>query len=175
MRKLGLQTALSSKLSSGLLRVVPNFNEAGWAGTRDVVHALGDGIVEGEAADGADNKVFMERFGPKTNMSILFLYSPLRTNEDELFNFSRIIRNIPNVELLSTDEVVAYDILKYRWVVLETSAVDALSMDDMVFDFDAADAAFTEQLDAQINAAEAEHPLEPAQPQVKSVNLDASA
>lgn len=42
-------------------------------------------------------------------------------------NLWRVTRNVPGIEILSTDEIVAYDILKYSWVVIERGAVEALA------------------------------------------------
>ncbi|KAL1406868.1 54S ribosomal protein yml6, mitochondrial [Vanrija albida] len=122
VRELGLRTALSSKLAGGLLRVVENLNEGEWPGTNAARRALAD-----------DRETL--RFGPGDNISILFLHAPFKP-EDEVFEFWRTVRNIPGVEMLPTDEVVAYDILKYRWLVLEAGAVDALSGDSLEFEFE---------------------------------------
>lgn len=42
-------------------------------------------------------------------------------------NLWRVVRNVPGIEVLSTDEVVAYDILKYSWVIMERGAVEDLA------------------------------------------------
>ncbi|TXT07276.1 hypothetical protein VHUM_03446 [Vanrija humicola] len=122
VRELGLRTALSSKLAGGLLRVVENLNEAEWKGTNAARRALAD-----------DRETL--RFGPSKDVSILFIHSPFKP-ADEVNEFWRVVRNIPGVELLPTDEVVAYDVLKYRWVVLEAGAVDALSGSGLEFEFE---------------------------------------
>jgi hypothetical protein len=163
------------------MRVVEDLNEANWAGTRDAVHALADGVVEGDfapaaAAEGAEatptevEKIFVERFGPKKDLSILFLYNPAKPAA-QVDAFWRTIRNIPNVELLATDEVVAYDVLNYRWTILEASAVDALAADEGEgeFDFDF-DPAFEAQFAQQLEAAEAQA----HEPVVNKVDLNAA-
>ncbi|OXH37803.1 50S ribosomal protein L4 [Cryptococcus neoformans] len=159
VRELGMRVALSSKLQTGLLRVVPNLNEAGWKGTNEARRALADGPVlpevedsevqatktdvdplandavqaaekvnelEGtvsEAASSATKPASIPRFGPAKDLSVLFLYSPFKPS-DEIADFVRVTRNIPGVEVLSTEEVQVYDILKYRWLVMEGEAVD---------------------------------------------------
>lgn len=160
VRDLGMRIALSSKLQAGLLRVVPNLNEAGWKGTNEAKRALADGLAfpEAEAPEkvqatksdveplakdaveavekvnelegtipeltpSAIGPVSIPRFGPVKDLSVLFLYSPFKPS-DEIADFIRVTRNIPGVEVLSTEEVQVYDILKYRWLVMEGEAVD---------------------------------------------------
>lgn len=160
VRDLGMRIALSSKLQAGLLRVVPNLNEAGWKGTNEAKRALADGLAfpEAEASEkvqatksdvdslakdaveavekvnelegtipevtlSATEPVPIPRFGPAKDLSVLFLYSPFKPS-DEIADFIRVTRNIPGVEVLSTEEVQVYDILKYRWLVMEGGAVD---------------------------------------------------
>ncbi|KAE8537986.1 50S ribosomal protein L4 [Cryptococcus gattii VGV] len=160
VRDLGMRIALSSKLQAGLLRVVPNLNEAGWKGTNEAKRALADGLafpeaeasekvqatksdVEPLAKDAVEavekvnelegtipevtpstiEPVSIPRFGPVKDLSVLFLYSPFKPS-DEIADFIRVTRNIPGVEVLSTEEVQVYDILKYRWLVMEGEAVD---------------------------------------------------
>ncbi|XAO23999.1 50S ribosomal protein L4 [Cryptococcus bacillisporus CA1280] len=160
VRDLGMRIALSSKLQAGLLRVVPNLNEAGWKGTNEAKRALADGLAfpEAEASEKvqatksdveplakdaveavekvnelegtipevtppAIEPVSIPRFGPAKDLSVLFLYSPFKPS-DEIADFIRVTRNIPGVEVLSTEEVQVYDILKYRWLVMEGGAVD---------------------------------------------------
>ncbi|KGB74340.1 50S ribosomal protein L4 [Cryptococcus deuterogattii 99/473] len=160
VRDLGMRIALSSKLQAGLLRVVPNLNEAGWKGTNEAKRALADGraFPEAEASEkvqatksdvdslakdaveavekvnelegtipevtlSATEPVPIPRFGPAKDLSVLFLYSPFKPS-DEIADFIRVTRNIPGVEVLSTEEVQVYDILKYRWLVMEGGAVD---------------------------------------------------
>lgn len=59
-------------------------------------------------------------------LSILFLYPPTKP-ATEIWDFARPLRNIPGVEIMSTDEVETYHLLQYRWVVMEADCVDALS------------------------------------------------
>ncbi|WVR05178.1 50S ribosomal protein L4 [Kwoniella sp. DSM 27419] len=156
VRELGLKIALSSKLSTGLLRVVNDLNEAGWTGTNEARRALCDSIIvtdqavdlepilspeqvsEPAAAAAADaaqpatdafagkDVQVLNRFGPPDDLSILFVYSPAKPPKD-IMEFHRVIRNIPGIELMSTDDVQVYHILKYKWLVMEGEAVDAFS------------------------------------------------
>ncbi|WWD15964.1 50S ribosomal protein L4 [Kwoniella shandongensis] len=158
VRELGLRIALSSKLSSGVLRVVENLNEGEWTGTAEARRALCDSLVypgststsspvdlepiiplnasEGEqtAETGTSSSVesavtevqVLSRFGRVEDLSILFLFSPNKPHE-EIDAFHRVVRNVPGIEVMSTDEVQVYHVLKYKWLVLEGGAVDALS------------------------------------------------
>lgn len=175
-----MRTALSSKLSSGLLRVVRNLNEGKWAGTNAALRALGDGylalapkkvspvpaVEEATATveDGSDaaavpeaaeeekaERLFVQRFGPRDNLSILFIHGPNKP-ENEIEEFWRTVRNSKNIEVISTEDVVTYDILKYRWIVLEAGAVDAFSTEFIEYEFDGPAIA---ELEAQMAAAEA--------------------
>ncbi|WVQ98782.1 50S ribosomal protein L4 [Kwoniella sp. CBS 9459] len=148
VRELGLKIALSSKLSSGLLRVVQDLNEGQWTGTNDARRALCDGVVviespvdlepvlkasetidagsESTARETEKDVQILNRFGRPEDLSVLFLHSPSKSPE-QLLEFHRVVRNIPGIELMSTDEVEAYHILKYKWLVMEGGAVDAFS------------------------------------------------
>ena len=68
---------------------------------------------------------YITRFGPSRELSILFLHPPEKPAES-LWPFARVIRNIPGVEIMSTDEVEVYYILKFKWLVMEGGAVDAI-------------------------------------------------
>lgn len=146
------------------MRIVENLDEAGWLGTNDAARALGDGT-------GLDleSKEFIERFGPKKDLSILFLYSPSKDPE-EVEKFHRKIRNLPNVELLPTDQVLAYHILKYRWLVMEADAINAFDGDDMLYNLDPA---FEAELQAALEAEAAQVKATPEP--VKTIDLNAQA
>lgn len=125
VRTLGLRTALSSKLNDGFLRVVEDVAEGQWPGTYEAVKALSDDASELRTLDYQLTSA-TQRFGPKNGLNILFIHSPLRDAEG-VANLWRVTRNVPGIEILSTDEIVAYDILKYSWVVIERGAVEALA------------------------------------------------
>ena len=183
-----MRVALSSKLETGLLRVVSELGEGKWRKTREANRALTDGweyekealekevAVNGEAQEEVDESEsrpkrmgFVEseagiqpeesdgsgsaanedeapdevspspwsgkwitRFGRRKtrsrkgeDLSILFVHPPDKPAE-ELWFFARTVRNIPGVEILSTDELEVYHVLKYRWLVMEGAAVDAI-------------------------------------------------
>ena len=65
------------------------------------------------------------RFGPNKELSILFVHPPEKTAES-IWPFARVIRNIPGVEIMSTDQVEVYYILKFKWLIMEGGAVDAI-------------------------------------------------
>lgn len=112
VRDLGVRTALSAKLREGALRIVEDLNDQSWRGTNDAVRALADG--EGGV-----------RFGGKKDLSILFVHAPFR--EDALEDFYLKVRNVEGIDMLPSDEVEAYHILKHKWVVLEADAVEAFA------------------------------------------------
>lgn len=78
------------------------------------------------------------RFGPRKDLSVLFIHAPFRDAES-VAKLWRVTRNVPGLEVLSTEEVVAYDVLKYSWVVIERDAIEALAGDGW---FEAVDKAF---------------------------------
>ncbi|WWC61058.1 mitochondrial 54S ribosomal protein uL4m [Kwoniella dejecticola CBS 10117] len=157
VRALGLKIALTSKLNSGLLRVVQDLNEGEWTGTNEAKRALSDAVIqvekpvdqvemepitplgENQTQDQAEVKnenegdegglEIIDRFGPPKDLSILFIYSPSETQEkaEGLANFARNIANLTNVELMSVEEVEVYHILKYKWLVMDGESVDFLS------------------------------------------------
>ncbi|WVO12869.1 50S ribosomal protein L4 [Cryptococcus depauperatus] len=173
IRELGMRISLSTKLESGLLRVVQDLNEAGWNGTNEAKRALADAWIyprseedskstaedvsvvnqntvqaeekvneeQGTVIDSAPIEVkpaLIPRFGSAKDLSILFLYSPFKPEAD-VTEFIRVVRNIPGVKVLSADEAHVYDILKYRWLVMEGGAVDwftgdVLGADDFGFE-----------------------------------------
>ena len=131
--------ALTMKLETGLLRVVQNLNAGGWQRTKQAYQAIGP-------RKGADQKSLIEEMkkGPiresmrtgfisgsvnpnRDPVSVLFVY-PHTKSVDEVKRFAIPLRNIPGVEVMSTDEVQVYHILKHRWLVLEAGAVDVLSL-----------------------------------------------
>ena len=163
VRALGLATALSSKLKSGLLRVVQDLDEAGWEGTNQAQRGLCDGFalgnavqaeptevpteevggvkpveryIEGDAADpalldsataeAATTREPVQRFGPVGGLSILFVHSPF-TPSEHLESFHRTTRNLPGIEVLSLEDMQVWHILKYKWLVIEGSAIDVLA------------------------------------------------
>lgn len=117
VQELGLRTALSAKLRDGFMRIVPDLNEGQWPGTNAAIRALGDGLVDGE---------WVHRFGPRPDLSILFIHAPTK-DIDQAAEFWRVVRNHPGIDMMATDEVAVYDLLKYRWVVLEAPAVEAFA------------------------------------------------
>ncbi|BEJ14468.1 hypothetical protein CspHIS471_0402350 [Cutaneotrichosporon sp. HIS471] len=117
VQELGLRTALSAKLREGFMRIVPDLNEGMWAGTNSAIRALGDGLVNNE---------WVHRFGPRPDLSILFVHAPSKDKKD-VAEFWRTVRNHPGIDMMSTDEIVVYDLLKYRWVVLEADVVDVFA------------------------------------------------
>jgi hypothetical protein len=130
VRALAMRIALSSKLNMGLLRVVEDLNEAHWPGTSAASRAL---CSTKETADQVQNedefihgRPGVTRFGMPKKLSVLFVHSPLKPAAD-VWAVARVLRNIPGVEVMSTDEVEVYHILKYKWLVLEGEAVDMMS------------------------------------------------
>ena len=65
-------------------------------------------------------------FGQRENLSILFLHPPTKSAR-EVWDFARVVRNIPGVEIMSTDDVEVYHILKFKWLVLEGGAIDSIA------------------------------------------------
>ncbi|KAG7528422.1 hypothetical protein FFLO_06168 [Filobasidium floriforme] len=144
VRQLGLHVALSSKLSSGLLRIVNDLGEAQWKRTRNAVAALADdkaGVKDsmyeaeeeeqvGEADEQAVNADTSRqvRFGHPDELSILFIAGPPTTEKEysDLINMARCVNNVPKVEVIPVEEVEAYEILRRKWVVLDVRAVEWL-------------------------------------------------
>ena len=120
-----MYTALSSKLASGLFRVVPSFAEAGWEGTNAARRGLANDVAWTPIEGGQEEMKIVERFGKPDGLSILFI----RSGEDEVFE--RVIRNIQGVEVMDLEDVQVYHILKYKWCVMEREAVEALSAMEM--------------------------------------------
>jgi large subunit ribosomal protein L4 len=121
IRALGLFTALSSKLATGLLRVVPSLSEAGWEGTNVARRALSNDVTWNPIEGGQEEMQVSERFGKPSKLSILFI----RAEYDE--KFERIMRNIEGVEVLDIEEDQVWHLLKYKWCVMEKDVVDVLS------------------------------------------------
>jgi len=144
VRQLGLHVALSSKLSSGLLRIVNDLGEAQWKRTRNAVAALADdkaGVKdsmyeaeEEEQVGEADEQTVnadpsrQVRFGHPDELSILFIAGPPTTEKEysDLINMARCVNNVPKVEVIPVEEVEAYEVLRRKWVVLDVRAVEWL-------------------------------------------------
>lgn len=105
--------------------------EAEWAEeNKEDVHPAED-LTEpvGETASTRRKRHVMSRgfdTEKKGKLSILFLYPPTKP-ATEIWDFARPLRNIPGVEIMSTDEVEVFHLLQYHWVVMEADCVDALS------------------------------------------------
>ena len=151
-----MRMALSSKLFMGTLRVVEDLNEGGWTTTKQALRALTIGKRLPSGWEYPDSKavavkedlfeepveedaepveetnraeeidwVHSKGFGGREDLSVLFLYPPGKTAA-EIWDFARPLRNIPGVEIMSTDEVEVYHMLKFRWLVMEGGCVDAI-------------------------------------------------
>jgi hypothetical protein len=118
----------------GLLRVVQDLDEAKWDGTAQAAKALHDSkssipipeLIDHQPPATPPARTIITKFGTAKKLSILFVYPPTKP-ANEVWAFARCLRNIPGVEIMSTDEVEVYHILKYKWLVLEGGAVDYLS------------------------------------------------
>ncbi|ORY27173.1 ribosomal protein L4/L1 family-domain-containing protein [Naematelia encephala] len=85
-----------------------------------------DLVADDEFEQSPEVVEYIRRFGKsKKDLSVLFLHAPSKP-DIEVWNFGRVIRNIPGIDMLSTDEVQVYHVLKYRWLVVEGDAIDAL-------------------------------------------------
>jgi large subunit ribosomal protein L4 len=139
VRQLGLHVALSTKLQSGLLRIVNDLGEAGWKGTRQVVKALSDDKLGGNVTESslfendqevvdADEQERHVRFGHPDELSILFIAGP-PSNEKEydgLMEMARCVNNIPKIDVIPVEMVEAYEVLRRKWVVMDVRAVEWL-------------------------------------------------
>ncbi|KAJ9105476.1 hypothetical protein QFC21_001847 [Naganishia friedmannii] len=146
VQHLGLHVALSSKLQTGLLRIVKDYGEAAWTGTRTASLALSDdtlaafnarkdsskGMLEEtlEAAESTANAAeatvpSLEKFGPTGDLSITFVHGPA-ADIATLERIDRCLRNIPGIDVLPVEDLAAYEVLRRKWTVLDVSAVEWL-------------------------------------------------
>jgi large subunit ribosomal protein L4 len=146
VQHLGLHVALSSKLQTGLLRVVKDYGEAAWTGTRTASLGLSDetlaafnarkesskGMLEEtpEAAEPTLNATeatvpSLEKFGPAGDLSITFVHGPA-ADITTLERIDRCVRNIPGIDVLPVEDLAAYEVLRRKWTVLDVSAVEWL-------------------------------------------------
>ncbi|GHJ84333.1 hypothetical protein NliqN6_0735 [Naganishia liquefaciens] len=151
VQHLGLHVALSSKLQSGLLRVIQDYGEADWSGTRDASIALSDenpvafkarqesakGMLEERfEADESASPTAQEtvetmsssliKFGPRDDLSITFVHGPA-TEIATLEKIDRCLRNIPGIDILPVEDLAAYEVLLRKWIVMDVSAVEWLA------------------------------------------------
>lgn len=151
VQQLGLHVALSSKLNSGLLRVVQDFRETNWLNTRDARIALSDRSAASlKFGDSADKGMLEEadaspvapppvtsptsltKFGPSSDLSILFVYGPSISRDPQAITelderMYRKVRNIPGIDVLDVEDLAAYEVLRRKWTVLDASAVEFLA------------------------------------------------
>ncbi|KAJ9120718.1 hypothetical protein QFC22_002649 [Naganishia vaughanmartiniae] len=146
VQHLGLHVALSSKLQTGLLRIVKDYGEAAWTGTRAASLALSDetlaafnarkdssnGMLEEtlEAAESTPSATeatvpSLEKFGPSGDLSITFVHGPA-ADITALERIDRCLRNIPGIDVLPVEDLAAYEVLRRKWTVLDVSAVEWL-------------------------------------------------
>lgn len=159
VQQLGLHVALSSKLNSGLLRVVQDFRDTNWINTRDARIALSDrsaaslklgdsadkGMLEEEEeadasavapppapAPSALTPSSLTKFGPSSDLSILFVYGPDISRDPRAITelderMYRKVRNIPGIDVLDVEDLAAYEVLRRKWTVLDASAIEFLA------------------------------------------------
>ena len=121
-------------------------------------------IAEPAAVEEEVKWVHSEGFGPRDGLSVLFLYPPGKTAA-EIWDFARPLRNIPGVEIMSTDEVEVYHMLKFRWLVMEGGCVDAIAKQ-------AGQAPIVSEMDLANAESEAESDARPrrsSKPQMKTL------
>jgi large subunit ribosomal protein L4 len=136
-----LHVALSSKLQSGLLRVIQTYDEAAWTGTRDASISLSDehpaafkARMEGansmlEETEESENSLAedpatpvpssLTKFGQVHDLSITFIHGP-STSMSTLERIDRCLRNIPGIDILPVEDLAAYE-------VMDVSAVEWLA------------------------------------------------
>ncbi|KAJ9112365.1 hypothetical protein QFC19_000785 [Naganishia cerealis] len=144
VQHLGLHVALSSKLQSGLLRVVKDYGEAAWSGTRQASLALSDeslaafnarkdsskGMLEETVeteptTSGPEDVSSLEKFGPAGDLSITFVHGPA-ADITALERIDKCLRNIPGIDVLPVEDLAAYEVLRRKWTVMDVSAVEWL-------------------------------------------------
>jgi large subunit ribosomal protein L4 len=139
VQQLGLHVALSCRLRSGLLRIVGDFNEGGWSSARQVKKTLGDVTIDSWKMGGGGGKTShleeseiaivepteedLIKFGTPLEFSILFIHGP----STDLTSFDRATRNFPGLEVISVDDVAAYDVLRRKWVMLDVESLEVLA------------------------------------------------
>ncbi len=149
VQQLGLHVALSCRLRSGLLRLVPALDEPRWTTTRQASQALLDsragqalaqaasdfeevlpeadeqgdvGALEGAASEAvADTGI--TRFGTRKTLSVLFVHHPAAP----LADFYRTTRNLQGIDVVPVDELAAYDVLRRKWTVMDTASLEWLA------------------------------------------------
>jgi large subunit ribosomal protein L4 len=143
-----LHVALSSKLQSGLLRVIQTYDEAAWTGTRDASISLSDehpaafkARMEGansmlEETEESENSLAedpatpvpssLTKFGQVHDLSITFIHGP-STSMSTLERIDRCLRNIPGIDILPVEDLAAYEVLRRKWTVMDVSAVEWLA------------------------------------------------
>lgn len=115
----GHRAALTLKLETGFLRVVSNFGEANWSKTKEAAAAIAP------LQFSRPYSPIKRADRPEKWHSILFLHAP-DIYADKLWAFGRVLRNIPGVEIMSTDEVHVWHLLKYRWLIIDGVGLDAM-------------------------------------------------
>ncbi len=63
------------------------------------------------------------KFGPPSKFSILFIHGP----SADLTNFDRATRNFPGLEVISVDDVAAYDVLRRKWTIMDVESLEVLA------------------------------------------------
>jgi large subunit ribosomal protein L4 len=144
VQQLGLHVALSSKLQSGLLRIIQDYDEAAWSGTREASLALSNETLAAFEARKEGTKSMLEetaedatpveevaapesltKFGPAGDLSIAFIHGPA-TSPAALERIDRCLRNIPGIDILPVEDLAAYEVLLRKWTVMDVSAVEWL-------------------------------------------------
>lgn len=134
-----------------MLRIIQDYGEADWTGTRDANIALSDENpvafkARQESAKGMLEESFeteesetttaqeqtantpssLIKFGPRDDLSITFVHGPA-TEITTLEKIDRCLRNIPGIDILPVEDLAAYEVLRRKWTVMDVSAVEWLA------------------------------------------------
>lgn len=132
--------------------------EGNWSGTGEAVKLLRGksvdlverveedaALFEGETAapEADESPAAPNEAGHFTDksLSILFIAGPpsVSSSYASTLNFHRCVRNIQGIDVIPVEELEAYEVLKRKWVVMDTAAVEWLGEragDDLAVDGD---------------------------------------
>jgi len=76
-----------------------------------------------KAAATAQSADELVKFGPAKDLSILFVHGPY--SETRKFNLA--VRNFPGIDVISVEDLAAYDVLKRKWTIMDVESLEYLA------------------------------------------------
>jgi ribosomal protein L4 len=87
------------------------------------VPAEKEAVAADEAAATAQSADELVKFGHAKDLSILFVHGPYAQTK----KFNLAVRNFPGIDVISVEDLAAYDVLKRKWTIMDVESLEYLA------------------------------------------------